>query len=372
MQPDEPEPEPEPEPQVENLRVLPADLAAQWLAPGAGPADPGEVRRRCVDVRGRGITLIAFADGRLFAIDAMCFHLGGPLGAEGAIEDIVLEPGAAPEPVIGCPWHGRRVRLSSGTLLDTHLDGRLLESAGPVQRTYPAYREADGAVHVLWPLRPELVPSDLVNGPTPRTPISSGGTEPAHECSGAARTRRAELMRQRQREHRDQAARVQKGAGTIIAANSATTAERLALRELYAVHNPDKLPHLEALIEKYGGTQLLVAARDKYEPSPSVEPAAGGGGFATPAKQLQPPAKGQHGSRAIGAAAGPGRQRPSTAMRQMCVCHTRMHAAAHLDCANSSCRVLLRVAQWHPPSLRAVRRSLTEAWSSSTEPMEAE
>lgn len=261
--------EQQPEPEVENIRVVPADLAARWLGPGDGG---GQVRRLCIDVRGRAVTLLAFADGRLLAVDTKCYHLGGPLGGEGEIEDLVLEPGSAPEAVIRCPWHGRAVRLSSGQGVDVHLDGQVFFSDSPVQRTYVAYREADGAVHILWQLADGNIPSDLVNGPTPRAPISSS----AHSSSAAAKAQRAEIMRQRQYEHRQHAGAIKQHREVAQAPqhcssapspfpNSATEDERTALHELYSKHRPDKLPYLETLIAKYGGRQLLAAARDKYE-----------------------------------------------------------------------------------------------------------
>lgn len=279
--------EQQPEPEAENIRVVPADLAARWLGPGG---DGGQVRRLCIDVRGRAVTLLAFADGRLLAVDTKCYHLGGPLGGEGEIEDLVLEPGSAPEAVIRCPWHGRAVRLSSGHGVDVHLDGQVFFSDSPMQRTYVAYREADGAVHILWQLANGSIPSDLANGPTPRAPISS----PAHSSSAAARAQRAEIMRQRQYEHRQHAGAIKQHREVAKAQqhcssapspvpNSATAAERAALHQLYSKHRPDKLPYLETLIAKYGGRQLLAAARDKYELMRSDQ----GPILVTPAKQTQ-------------------------------------------------------------------------------------
>jgi nitrite reductase/ring-hydroxylating ferredoxin subunit len=275
--------EQQPGPEVENLRVVPADVAERWLAPGDGSS---AVRRLCIDIRGRAVTMLAFADGRLLAVDTKCYHLGGALGGEGEIEDLVLEPGSAPEAVIRCPWHGRTMRLSSGQQVDVHLDGQVFFSDAPVQRTYVAYREADGAVHMLWPLAPELIPSDLVNGPTPRAPISSA----AHESSTSARVRRAEVMRQRQCEHRQHAGAIKQHHEAAQAqlqdasfSNTATAEERTALYELYSKHRPGKLPNLESLIAKYGGRQLLAAARDKYESVRSDQDAV----ETTPVKQMQ-------------------------------------------------------------------------------------
>lgn len=316
----------EPDPQMENVRVLPADLAARWLQPGdeTNETNGEQVRRLCIDVRGHSITLLAFDDGRLLAIDTKCYHLGGPLGQEGDIEDLVLEPGSPPEAVIRCPWHGRTVRLSSGQCVDVHLDGTIFFSDTPVQRTYLAYREADGAVHMLWPLAPKFIPSDLVNGPTPRAPISSSV---AHAVSKGAGAHRAEVMRQRQREHHQHASTIQRHCEATQVRQYeksapgqrhgiATPAERSALVALYSKHRPDKLPNLETLIAKYGGQQLLAAAREKYGLAPpdkdGVTPID-----VTPAKRLRPAAAGMAPIKA--AVHTQTQQDQIGAKRQMCV-----------------------------------------------------
>lgn len=299
---DEAEMEMEPLPgTAENLQVLPPILAARWLAPSTDPThqlDPLEIRRKCVEVKGRSITLLAFADGRLFGIDSKCYHLGGPLGELGAIEDLVLEPGHLAEAVIACPWHGRKLRLSSGQAIDQYLDGRLFFSDTPAQRTYPAYVEADGAVHIVWSVNPqEIIPSDLVNCPGgPRTPISvsggGGGGKVVQEAKGAQAARRTNLMKQRQLEHRQAAAQLRSPAddsGAICTPGIASHAERAALSDLYGRHNPDKVGSLEFLIEKYGGTQLLAAAREKYERAASVAPSSPGMPAAPATPLFKPP-----------------------------------------------------------------------------------
>ncbi len=45
-------------------------------------------------------------DGKIFALNAECPHMGGPLG-EGEIE----------EREVTCPWHGRRFDISNGECL---------------------------------------------------------------------------------------------------------------------------------------------------------------------------------------------------------------------------------------------------------------
>jgi nitrite reductase/ring-hydroxylating ferredoxin subunit len=65
--------------------------------------------------------------GELFAVQADCLHMAGPLD-EGDVRDCVIT----------CPWHGWRYELSSGARLDR--DGSPL-------RTY-RIREADGWIEL--------------------------------------------------------------------------------------------------------------------------------------------------------------------------------------------------------------------------------
>ncbi len=64
----------------------------------------GEMRRVVVD---GGRVLLARRNGRLFAINEVCSHLGGPL-AEGKFEDCTVQ----------CPWHGSRFSLEDGSVID--------------------------------------------------------------------------------------------------------------------------------------------------------------------------------------------------------------------------------------------------------------
>ena len=55
------------------------------------------------DVFSRTVTVLRH-QGNVYCMDAACSHMGGPLGAEGDIEDF---DGRS---CIRCPWHGRKVR----------------------------------------------------------------------------------------------------------------------------------------------------------------------------------------------------------------------------------------------------------------------
>ncbi len=58
------------------------------------------------ELHGRPITVIRH-HGKLYALDANCYHFGGPLGEEGDIEDIAT--GTHRGACITCPWHKHKV-----------------------------------------------------------------------------------------------------------------------------------------------------------------------------------------------------------------------------------------------------------------------
>lgn len=83
--------------------------------------------QRTVDVA--GITVLLHRSGdRVQALDALCSHMGGPLG-EGKVED----------GCVICPWHGSTFRLTDGTVV-----------RGPATHPQPAYetRSADGRIQI--------------------------------------------------------------------------------------------------------------------------------------------------------------------------------------------------------------------------------
>lgn len=63
---------------------------------------PGQIRE--FDVSGKPIA-IASVDGKLFAINSVCLHHGGPLG-EGDLEGSL----------VSCPWHGWQYDVTTGKL----------------------------------------------------------------------------------------------------------------------------------------------------------------------------------------------------------------------------------------------------------------
>ena len=64
--------------------------------------DLPEGRGRVVRAGGRDIALFR-VEGRVFALDNCCQHLGGPLGEGEAVGGYAV-----------CPWHGWRYDLESG------------------------------------------------------------------------------------------------------------------------------------------------------------------------------------------------------------------------------------------------------------------
>mmetsp|Transcript_12137 Transcript_12137/g.21750 ORF Transcript_12137/g.21750 Transcript_12137/m.21750 type:complete len:272 (-) Transcript_12137:668-1483(-) len=97
-------------------------------------------------VDGRYVTVINEL-GKLYAIDSVCFHAGGPLGI-GDIEEINGRK------CITCPWHNYKIDLQSGDKYYqsvNFVDGKMIpgewKSNGIQQRTHEVY-EQDGGIYV--------------------------------------------------------------------------------------------------------------------------------------------------------------------------------------------------------------------------------
>lgn len=98
----------------------------KW-APALADAELGEGAMRRVKIGDRQI-LVVRSNGQVYAMEAACSHLGGPL------EDGALEDGC-----VVCPWHGSRFRLDNGEPVD-----------GPAVIPQPCYetRIRDGQIEV--------------------------------------------------------------------------------------------------------------------------------------------------------------------------------------------------------------------------------
>jgi len=78
---------------------------------------------KLVQVAGKQIALFQ-VEGKYYAIDNSCTHVGGPL-SEGEVEGTVVE----------CPWHGSRFSLETGKVL--------YRPASADVACYPVRREGD-------------------------------------------------------------------------------------------------------------------------------------------------------------------------------------------------------------------------------------
>ena len=110
---------------------------------GAGPwhdvADAHGMREAdsrlqvCVDGRYVALLRSPSSDRRLYAIDATCYHMGGPL-LMSEIEDLG-EHGEC----IKCPWHHYNITLDTGERLYQNVGGEYVPSdKGPQQRVHEA------------------------------------------------------------------------------------------------------------------------------------------------------------------------------------------------------------------------------------------
>ena len=85
-----------------------------------GPLDCiGVGQGRCVIVDGKQIAVFRLRDGRVFALDNVCPHRGGPLS-----EGIVGIDHASQLEAVVCPFHAYKFSLCDGRGLDTELHVR--------------------------------------------------------------------------------------------------------------------------------------------------------------------------------------------------------------------------------------------------------
>jgi nitrite reductase/ring-hydroxylating ferredoxin subunit len=129
---------PAPQPDEAPAPVPPEERVCSLSALSSAPGRVLEVRL----ASGRGVAVWLRDGGRLFCLDAACYHHGGPL-AGGDIEET-----AAGGCVVLCPWHRYRIALGSGECLYTAIDaasGAAATRSKGVKQRVPAVR-TDGAV----------------------------------------------------------------------------------------------------------------------------------------------------------------------------------------------------------------------------------
>ncbi|KAA8495753.1 Rieske domain-containing protein [Porphyridium purpureum] len=114
---------------------------------------PRRGTRLHLKVNGRHVSVIRGRGGKLYCVDSVCYHAGGPLTA-GNIEDV-----AGRECVV-CPWHSYKLDLSTGEGLYTDLNYKIA-SKGKRQRTHDVQQRGDGRIYVRLNLtEPDSLPSD--------------------------------------------------------------------------------------------------------------------------------------------------------------------------------------------------------------------
>lgn len=95
----------------------------------------------------------------IYCIDAICYHMGGPLGA-GDIEDLCLDNEISCGPIIKCPWHFHKIDLSDGSKLNQSVEfdedtkqtkkGPWIKNSN-FQRVHKVEQRADGLyIYVTW------------------------------------------------------------------------------------------------------------------------------------------------------------------------------------------------------------------------------
>ena len=92
-----------------------------------------------VEISGRHLILLRRA-GRVFAMDATCYHMGAPL-LHGDVEDV---PGHGA--CITCPWHHYQISLGTGERLYQDMQRQICTL--PKKQRVHETREADGVVYV--------------------------------------------------------------------------------------------------------------------------------------------------------------------------------------------------------------------------------
>ncbi|GLC42375.1 Cytochrome c oxidase subunit 1 [Pleodorina starrii] len=129
-------------------------------------------------IEGRYVSVLRI-DGKLFCIDSICFHAGGPLGI-GDIEDVNGHK------CLVCPWHFYKIDIQTGDKYYQGLefkDGKMLggewKSNGVRQRVHPVVEES-GKIYVTLSTQPDAEAAATAAGL-----LGCGG--PTAACSPSSR-----------------------------------------------------------------------------------------------------------------------------------------------------------------------------------------
>ncbi|GIL60283.1 hypothetical protein Vafri_14914 [Volvox africanus] len=121
-----------------------------------------EGARMHAKIEGRYVTVIRM-DGKLYCIDSICFHAGGPLGI-GDIEDVNGHK------CLVCPWHFYKIDVETGDKYYQGFefkDGKMLggewKSNGVRQRVHPVI-EQGGKIYVTLSTQPDAETAATVAG----------------------------------------------------------------------------------------------------------------------------------------------------------------------------------------------------------------
>eukprot|EP00755_Sulcionema_specki_P020181 Sspe_Gene.71296::Locus_42223_Transcript_1_2_Confidence_0.667_Length_1497::g.71296::m.71296/K00326/E1.6.2.2; cytochrome-b5 reductase len=150
-------------------------------APGDTPVPPAEYVDVCdvADLRGgRKLVQVPPKDGRyvalmqhegaLHAIDATCYHMGGPL-LQADIEEV---PGFGP--CVTCPWHRYQIRLETGEKLLMGMNQQMKAVPGCRQRVHKT-KVVSGRVHVQLSTEGKVESDNYAyKRPAPSQGLSSG------------------------------------------------------------------------------------------------------------------------------------------------------------------------------------------------------
>jgi nitrite reductase/ring-hydroxylating ferredoxin subunit len=124
-----------------------AEMVEEWYPVGSSTEVASHDARLHVQLNGRSISVINYR-GKLFCLDAVCFHAGGPLTL-GDIEEIDGKP------CVSCPWHKYLITLSEGDKLYDSMvmtKGRLVpggwKAMPQLQRTHAVRHGSDGQIWV--------------------------------------------------------------------------------------------------------------------------------------------------------------------------------------------------------------------------------
>lgn len=121
-----------------------SNTAPEWVRVAALSSLPP---RYDVRIRGRRITVLTLlrpsksrAEPQYYAIDSVCYHMGGPLGSEGR------EVRVGNRNCVKCPWHSHLIDLETGEGL--YNGERGMQSRGVVQRVHDVETRDDGGIWV--------------------------------------------------------------------------------------------------------------------------------------------------------------------------------------------------------------------------------